>query len=66
MMVDGILASCYADFHHDFAHFAMMPMQTFPEVMEWILGDESGFITFVKIARDLGIFLLPTEYLWNY
>ena len=65
-MVDGVLTSCYADFHHDLAHFTMMPMQKFPEVIKWILGDEIGFITFVKITRELGISLLPTGHFWDY
>ena len=61
-MVDGILASCYADFHHDLAHLTMTPMQRFSEVLELLFGDESGFPVFVSTARELGIVLLPTEY----
>ena len=61
-MVDGILASCYADFHHDLAHFTMTPLQRFSEVIELIFGDESGFPVFVSTARELGIFLLPNGY----
>ena len=35
-MVDGMLASCYADFPHDLAHLIVKPMQKFADVMEWI------------------------------
>ena len=61
-MVDGILASCYADFHHDLAHLTMTPMQRFSGVLELIFGYDSGFPVFVSTARELGIVLLPTKF----
>ena len=42
IVVDRILASCYASFDHDLAHIAMTPMKLFPELMEWIFGDNNG------------------------
>ena len=54
-MVDGVLASCYADFDHDLAHFIMKPTQWFPHIMEWIFGEDTGFPFFVNMARELGI-----------
>ena len=30
IIVDGVLASCYASFDHDLAHIAMAPMQWIP------------------------------------
>ena len=59
LLVDGVLTSCYADFDHDVAHLAMTPMQWFPEKITWVFGDGTGFTTFVKIARELGMMMLP-------
>ena len=56
VMVDGILASCYADIYHDVAHLTMTPMERFSEVMEHIFGDDTGFPVFVSTARELGQF----------
>ena len=55
-MVDDILASCYANFNHELAHFTMMPMQRFSAVMEWIFGEDAGYPVFVSTARRLGNF----------
>ena len=64
IMVDGVLASCYAECHHDLAHLTMTPMQRFSEIVEWIFGDESGFPVFVSTVRELGFILLPDT--WYY
>ena len=65
-MVNGVVASCYADFDHDLAHWIMMPMQRFSEAMMWIFGDDTGFPVFVKTARALGMLILPVENFWSY
>ena len=65
IIVDGVLASCYADFQQDLAHIAMKPMQQFSKVMEWILGNDTGFPVYVSIARELGILMLPDGLLWG-
>ena len=59
IVVDGVLASCYADSDHDLAHFAMTPMQWIPQVMEWLFGEETGFAVFVSVTREFGILMLP-------
>ena len=66
VIVDGILASCYADFDHDLAHVIMTPMQILSKSMEWIFGEDAGFPVFVNTARELGMLLLPDEYIWQY
>ena len=63
-MVDGVLASCYAGSHHDLAHLTMIPMQGFSEVIYWLFGDDTGFPIFVSTVKELGMFLLPSVYLW--
>ena len=64
IVVDGILASCYASFDHDLAHFAMTPMKLFPELMEWIFGDNNGMQGYLSIAKIIGRYLMPNEYLY--
>ena len=60
IMVDGILASCYADVNdHDVAHLVMIPMRKFATVVEWIFGDDIGFSVFAKIAMNFRRYLLP-------
>ena len=60
IVVDGVLASCYAGFHHDLAHLTMIPMQRFLEVIEWTLGDDTGLSVFVNTAKEL-VMILPTS-----
>ena len=59
LIVDGVLASYYADFPQFLAHLVMTPMQRYSGVVEWILGDENRFPIFVKIARRIGFLTLP-------
>ena len=54
IVIDGVLASCYASFDHDLSHFATAPIQWFPKMIEWIFGDENGVSNFVQIAKYLG------------
>ena len=59
MMVNGVLASCHASFDHDLAHLTMTPTHWFPTLIEWIFGQENGIQGFAKIAKTLGIYLVP-------
>ena len=59
ILVDGVVASCYADIHHDVAHFTMIPMHKLSAMMEWIFGDDAGFPVYVSTARQMGMLLLP-------
>ena len=56
IVIDGVLASCYPDSNHDVAHTVMTPMRWFPEILEWIFGDDKGFQNFVKISEVSGKF----------
>ena len=42
IVVDGVLASCYASFDHDLAHFAMTPIKWFPQFIELFFGENNG------------------------
>ena len=60
IMVDGVLASCYASTDHDLAHFGMTPIRWFPNIIECIFGVENEFQSYVKFAEDLGKWVLPS------
>ena len=64
IVVDGVLASCYAFSDQDLAHMAMLPIRSYPEVMEWLIGIEDGFTGFAKIAENLGNYMLPYDSLY--
>ena len=37
IMVDGVLASCYASVNHDLGHIVMTPIRWFPEMVQWVV-----------------------------
>ena len=59
IMVDGVLASCYASADHDISHFLLTPMRWFPEMMEWIFGDDYGFSVYYKTWAEIGAMIVP-------
>ena len=58
IVVDGVLASCYPSAAHDLVHLAMTPILWFPQITQWILGEENGFQIYILIAEDLGRWVL--------
>ena len=64
ILVDGVLASCYASYHHDLAHILMTPMQRFPGFMEWIFGEDYGHRVYVHLGQEIGDWLLPNKQLY--
>ena len=63
-MVNDVLASCYASFHHDLSHISMKPVQWFPEIIQWIFGEDDGISSLVRTAKEIGKMVLPKEQLW--
>ena len=59
IVVDGVLASCYANVDHDIAQIVMKPIQWYPDIIELVFGDENGVCAYVNIAQDFGIWLVP-------
>ena len=59
ILVDGVLASCYADVHQDVAHLTMTPMQKMSAMLGWVFGDEAGFPISVKTTQQVGMLLVP-------
>ena len=56
ILVDGVLASCYASYFadHDVSDLIMAPYRWFPEIIEWIFSHENGYQAYVIVAEDLG------------
>ena len=65
IIVDGVLASCYASYDHNLAHFTMTPMQWFSDVIGWIIGDDNGSPAYVNVIGDLGDWFLPYNLLFR-
>ena len=59
ILVDGVLASCYASVDHDSAHVFMKPLLWFPSIMDLLLGEEKsmhGYVAILEhVARMLSI-----------
>ena len=54
ILVDGVLASCYASAAHDVSDLGVTPMRWFPNIIEWIFGDDNEYQGYIKIAKELG------------
>ena len=63
--IDGVLASCYASFNHDLAHFIMSVIQWYPEMTAWIFGVNNGTPEYVNIAKNFGRLVLPNVLLFG-
>ena len=53
IIVDDVLASCYAFSDHDLAHFSMTPILSFPEITEGIFGRAKGYQVYASILDNL-------------
>ena len=63
IVVDGVLASCYASFDHDLAHIAIKPMQWYPGIIQWIFGSNNVIHEYVSIVKLVGRYFIPNNYL---
>ena len=59
IIVDGILSSCYASSDNMLADIGMAPVRWFPQVVEWVFGDDNGFSAYAKTEIQLGELVLP-------
>ena len=53
ILVDGVLASCYASFDHDAQHFAMKPLLWFPHIIDMLLGEDVSTHAYGSILQHL-------------
>ena len=60
IMVDGVLASCYASVDHDLGHFAMTCIRWFPEIIGWIFGQGNGYQGYANTFEEFGTWMAPT------
>ena len=58
-MVDGVLASCYADVDHDLGQLSMIPMKWFAKVIEFIFGDDLGVPVYITTTIKLSEVMMP-------
>ena len=65
IVVDGVLASCYALCQHDLAHLGMAPIHLFPNAIKWFFGEQKGIPDYIKIVGDLGTWVIPDIYFWQ-
>ena len=54
IVVDEVLASCYASVQHDFGQIMMIPLRWFPSMTAWIFGEENGASNFVEMTYHFG------------
>ena len=59
IVVDGVLASCYATVDHDMGHISTAPIRWFPWMMNWIFGENNGNPVFVDVLTHVGTLGLP-------
>ena len=59
IVVDGVLASCYAFVDHDIAQIVTKPIQWYPDVTELVFGDENGVSAYINVLKIIGRWLLP-------
>ena len=65
IVVNGVLASCYASYDYDLSHFTMTLIGWFPYLTELIFGNENGSPAYVNVIGDFGDLLLPYLFLFN-
>ena len=61
IVVDGVLASCYASIDHDMAHMGMTYMRWIPEIINCIFGNDPDLPSYLKIAQELNKWIMPFE-----
>ena len=66
IVVDGILASCYASLNHDLSHISFKPMRWFPNIFQKIFGEDDGSPAFMKTAKEIKKRLTPYQQLPQY
>ena len=60
IVVDGILASCYAADDHDMAHFAVTSIAWIPSLIEGIFNVHNESPGYVKLVDDVSALWLDT------
>ena len=53
IVVDGVLASCYASYDHDVAHFALQPILWFPGLIDSLFNADKGTPAYTNVVEEL-------------
>ena len=61
IIVDGILASCYAFSDHDMAHIGMSPIRWIPRLIEMIFGKNNESPPFLNVVERFAKIVFPSE-----
>ena len=61
ILVDGVLASCYAFSDHDMAHIGMTPVRWFPRLIEMIFGKHNESPDYINVVDGLANIMFPSE-----
>ena len=65
IIVDGVLASCYASvIDHQLAHLTMVHLRWFSDIIQKIFGEDDEISAFVRVNEELGKMMLPSGQLW--
>ena len=59
IVVEEVLASCYAVVDHGISQIAMKPIQWYPGVMDIIFGVENGVSAYIDVAKNIDTWFLP-------
>ena len=57
LLVDGILASCYASSDHGLAHMGMAPVRWFPA----IIGEDNISPSYINVAKEIYRWVIPQK-----
>ena len=60
IVVDGILASCYAVHDHDMAHFAVTPIALVPGLIETVFNVHHESPDYAKLVDDVSALWFDT------
>ena len=53
IVVDGVLASCYASYDHDIAHFSLAPLLWFPGIVDAVFTADPANSRSMDIAQEI-------------
>ena len=61
IIVDDVLASCYASVDHDIAHITMAPIRWFPEFIELFSVKKNVSPMYVAISKEMDKWLSTSK-----
>ena len=59
IIVDRVLASCYAFGNHDLAHIGVALLRWFPRMIALIFDEDYGISIYATTAEDISKWIMP-------